>query len=121
MKSFRERLLSEVIVFDGGVGTSLYEKGIYINTCFDELNLTNPNLVMEVHRDYVDAGADVIETNTFGANQFKLAAHGLGPKVYELNLEGRPTGEDRGSGPGAGRRLRRPSRCTNRASGQDVL
>lgn len=88
MKSFRERLQSEVIVFDGGVGTYLYEKGIYINTCFDELNLTNPDLVSEVHRDYVNAGADVIETNTFGANRFKLAPHGLERKVHEINLKG---------------------------------
>ena len=89
MKGFRERLQNnEVIVFDGGVGTYLYEKGIYINTCFDELNSTNPDIVSEVHRDYVAAGADVIETNTFGANRFKLAPHGLEPKVFEINLKG---------------------------------
>jgi homocysteine S-methyltransferase len=88
MKSFRERLHNEVIVFDGGVGTYLYEKGIYINTCFDELNLTNPDLVGEVHRDYVNAGADVIETNTFGANRFKLAPYGLETKVYDINRKG---------------------------------
>jgi homocysteine S-methyltransferase len=88
MKSFRERLVNEVIVFDGGVGTYLYEKGIYINTCFDELNLTNADLVGEVHRDYINAGADVVETNTFGANRFKLAPHGLEAKVYEINRTG---------------------------------
>jgi methionine synthase / methylenetetrahydrofolate reductase(NADPH) len=88
MKSFRERLQNEVIVFDGGVGTYLYEKGIYINTCFDELNLTNPDLVAEVHRDYINAGADVVETNTFGANRFKLAPHGLETKVYDINRKG---------------------------------
>jgi homocysteine S-methyltransferase len=89
MKGFRERLQNnEVVVFDGGVGTYLYEKGIYINTCFDELNSTNPDIVSKVHRDYVAAGADVIETNTFGANRFKLAPHGLEPKVFELNLKG---------------------------------
>jgi len=88
MKPFRERLQTEVIVFDGGVGTYLYEKGIYINTCFDELNLTNPDLVAEVHRDYVNAGADVVETNTFGANRFKLAPHGLEAKVYDINSKG---------------------------------
>jgi methionine synthase / methylenetetrahydrofolate reductase(NADPH) len=88
MKSFRERLRNEVIVFDGGVGTYLYEKGIYINTCFDELNLTNPDLVAEVHRDYITAGADVVETNTFGANRFKLAPHGLETRVYEINRKG---------------------------------
>ena len=88
MKSFRDRLRDEIVVFDGGVGTYLYEKGIFINTCFDELNLTNPDIVLQVHRDYVAAGADVIETNTFGANQFKLAPHGLELKVYELNKRG---------------------------------
>jgi homocysteine S-methyltransferase len=88
MKNFRERLQKQVIVFDGGVGTYLYEKGIFINTCFDELNLTSPDLVAQVHRDYVAAGADVVETNTFGANRFKLAAHGLDPKVREINLRG---------------------------------
>ncbi|MEO8168070.1 MAG: bifunctional homocysteine S-methyltransferase/methylenetetrahydrofolate reductase [bacterium] len=88
MKSFRERVGKEVIVFDGGVGTYLYQKGIFINTCFDELNLTNQDLVSEVHRDYIAAGADVIETNTFGANRFKLAPHGLETKVHEVNLKG---------------------------------
>jgi len=88
MKTFREKLQNEIIVFDGGVGTYLYEKGIFINTCFDELNLINPDIVSEVHRDYVNAGADVIETNTFGANKFKLAPHGLEGKVYELNVKG---------------------------------
>jgi homocysteine S-methyltransferase len=88
MKAFRDRLQNEVIVFDGGVGTYLYEKGIYINTCFDELNLTNPDLVAEIHREYVQAGADVIETNTFGANRFKLAGHGLESRVYDINRKG---------------------------------
>jgi methionine synthase / methylenetetrahydrofolate reductase(NADPH) len=88
MKHFRESLQRDVIVFDGGVGTYLYEKGIYINTCYDELNLTSPDIVMEVHRDYLNAGADVVETNTFGANRFKLAAYGLEPKVHEINLKG---------------------------------
>ena len=89
MKTFRERLQgNEVLVFDGGVGTYLYQKGIYINTCFDELNITNPDIVSGVHRDYVAAGADVIETNTFGANRFKLAPHGLEPRVKEINTKG---------------------------------
>jgi methionine synthase I (cobalamin-dependent)/5,10-methylenetetrahydrofolate reductase len=87
-KSLRDRLQQEIIVFDGGMGTSLYDKGIFINTCFDELNLTNPDLVREVHREYVAAGADVIETNTFGANRFKLAAHGLEKRVHEVNQAG---------------------------------
>jgi methionine synthase I (cobalamin-dependent)/5,10-methylenetetrahydrofolate reductase len=88
MKDFRQRLQNDIIIFDGGVGTYLYEKGIFINTCFDELNLTNPHLVAEVHRDYINAGADVIETNTFGANRFKLAPHGLEGKVHEIAVRG---------------------------------
>lgn len=88
MKSFKDRLRSEIIVFDGGTGTYLYDKGIYINRCFEELNLTNPELVVEVHRDYINAGADAIETNTFGANKFALDPHGLESKVYEINLQG---------------------------------
>jgi methionine synthase / methylenetetrahydrofolate reductase (NADH) len=88
MESFRERLQRDVIVFDGGVGTFLYEKGVFINTCFDELDLTHPDLVAEVHREYVNAGADVIETNTFGANRFKLAPYGLEAKAYEIAQAG---------------------------------
>ncbi len=89
MKGLRERLANnEVVVFDGGVGTYLYEKGIFINTCFDELNLTNADLVASVHRDYVVAGSDVVETNTFGANRFRLAPHGLEKKVYDINRRG---------------------------------
>lgn len=89
MKDFRARLRDqEIVIFDGGVGTYLYEKGIYLNTCFDELNLINPDIVSEVHRDYVNAGADVIETNTFGANPFKLAPHGLEKRAYEINRRG---------------------------------
>jgi len=88
MKSFKERLQNEIIVFDGGTGTYLYDKGIYINRCFEELNIANPELVTEVHRDYINAGADVVETNTFGANRYRLAVHGLESKVYELNYQG---------------------------------
>ena len=88
MTDFRTRLGREIVVFDGGVGTYLYEKGVFINTCFDELNLINPDIVTEVHRDYVNAGADVVETNTYGANQFKLAPHGLEKRVYEINRRG---------------------------------
>ena len=88
VKGFRERLQGEILVFDGGVGTYLYEKGVYVNTCFDELNLTSPDLVAQVHTDYINAGADVIETNTFSANRFRLSPHGLESKVYEINLSG---------------------------------
>ncbi len=82
---FRDRLKRGVILFDGGMGTELYARGVFINTCFDELNLTNPALVRQVHADYVLAGADVIETNSFGANWFKLRAHGLEDRLTEIN------------------------------------
>ncbi len=88
MKSFKERLNKEVIVFDGGMGTYLYEKGIYINRSFEELNIVDPDLVRGLHQEYVKAGADVIETNTFAANRFKLAPHGLDSRVTEINRKG---------------------------------
>jgi len=88
MQTFRERLQGGVTVFDGGMGTYLYEKGVFINTCYDELNLSNPDLVAGIHREYVAAGADVVETNTFGANRFKLSPHGLESKIRDINIKG---------------------------------
>jgi methionine synthase I (cobalamin-dependent)/5,10-methylenetetrahydrofolate reductase len=70
------------------MGTVLYSKGVYLSTCFDELNLTNPGIVQEVHREYVRSGVDIIETNTFGANRFKLKKYGLNDKVAEINRAG---------------------------------
>lgn len=88
MRDFRELLGSDgVYVFDGAVGTRLYDKGIYINRSYDELNLTAPELVREVHEEYVRAGADIIETNSFGATYHKLKPYGLDSKVREINLE----------------------------------
>ncbi len=76
------------LVFDGAMGTVIYERGVFINACFDELNLTRPDLIKSIHREYIDAGADVILTNTFGANRFKLEKFGLGNKVYDINFAG---------------------------------
>ena len=87
-KSFRERLSNETILFDGGMGTMLYAKGIYLNQCFDELNLTQPHLVRQVHDEFLRAGADVIETNTFGVSTFKLGPHGLAGRMEEIHLAG---------------------------------
>ena len=70
------------------MGTMLYGKGIFLNRSFDELNLTQPDLVAEVHQAYVRAGADVIETNTFGANRIKLGAFGLADRVHAINVQG---------------------------------
>jgi len=82
-----ERLLDplQVIVFDGAMGTMLYSKGVFINQCYDELNLRAPDLVREVHAAYVKAGADVIETNTFGASRTKLTPYGLESQAVEIN------------------------------------
>ena len=86
MRTFREILDSDgVFVFDGAMGTRLYDKGVYINRSYDELNLTAPDLVREVHEEYVRAGSDVIETNSFGATRHKLQAYGLEERVVEIN------------------------------------
>jgi methionine synthase I (cobalamin-dependent)/5,10-methylenetetrahydrofolate reductase len=87
MRNFRDLLTGDgVFVFDGAIGTRFYDKGVYINRSYDELNLTAPDLVREVHDEYVRAGADIIETNTFGATRHKLQAHGLENKLKEINV-----------------------------------
>jgi homocysteine S-methyltransferase len=70
------------------MGTLLYAKGVFINKCYDELNLTQPELIRNIHHEYLNAGANVIETNTFGGNSFRLARHGLSDQVREINLRG---------------------------------
>ncbi|MCB9729684.1 MAG: bifunctional homocysteine S-methyltransferase/methylenetetrahydrofolate reductase [Deltaproteobacteria bacterium] len=87
--SFRDALEGQGLIFlDGAMGTSLYEKGVFIHRAFEELNLTQPALVREVHAEYLAAGADVLETNTFAANRFRLSAHGLADQVEEINRAG---------------------------------
>src|ERR1700682_5863119 len=87
MRDFRELLESDSIhVFDGAMGTMLYAKGVYINRCYDELNLTNPDLVEEIHSEYLHAGADIIETNTFGATAHNLNQYGLADSLHEINV-----------------------------------
>ncbi len=99
MNRFLDALTDKVLLCDGGMGTVLYAKGIYLNTCFDELNLTNPAIVKEIHREYIQSGVDMIETNTFGANRRKLRKHGLNDKVREINLAGaRIAKEEAGEG-----------------------
>jgi homocysteine S-methyltransferase len=88
VKPLIERLNEGVLICDGAVGTMLYARGVFLNRCFDELNLSSPDLVRSVHEEYVEAGAEVIETNTFGAHRFKLGPHGLDAQVRKINREG---------------------------------
>src|SRR5271156_752300 len=76
------------VLCDGAMGTSLYARGIFINRCYDELNVSQPDLVREVHNEYLQAGAVVIESNTFGANAVRLERYGLEGRVWELNVAG---------------------------------
>ncbi len=84
-RDFLDLLSSRVVLFDGAMGTMLYERGVFINRSFDEVSLTAPAMVESIHREYVAAGADCIETNTFGANRFKLKLHGLDGRLAEIN------------------------------------
>jgi len=76
------------VLCDGAMGTMLYGQGVFINRCYDELNLSQPEMVRSVHTEYLQAGAEVIETNTFGANAIRLARFGLAEKVREINVAG---------------------------------
>lgn len=82
------RLKHGPVLCDGAMGTLLYAKGVFINKCYDELNLTQPDLIRNIHHEYLNAGAEVIETNTFGGNSFRLARYGLADKVHEINFRG---------------------------------
>src|SRR3972149_571436 len=83
---FRERLQKGIILCDGAMGTLLFSRGVPYQHCFDEVNLSNPKLAQQIHQDYIQAGAEIIETNTFGANLIKLATHGLENKVRDVNF-----------------------------------
>jgi methionine synthase / methylenetetrahydrofolate reductase(NADPH) len=83
-----DALKNEVLVLDGAMGTQLYERGVHYSTCFEELNLSRPELLTQVHESYLRAGAEIIETNTFGANALRLEKHGLAPKVHAINEAG---------------------------------
>jgi methionine synthase / methylenetetrahydrofolate reductase(NADPH) len=91
---FLDRIKKGPIVCDGAMGTLLYSKGIFINRCYDELNLSQADLIHAIHHDYLKAGAEIIETNTFGANSFRLARHGLAEKVHAINLAGAQMARD---------------------------
>ncbi len=82
---FEERLKKGPVLFDGGLGTEIYNKGVFINQCYEELNLSNPNLIKQIHQEYKKAGADVLSTNTFGAGYFKLEKYNLHHQIVEIN------------------------------------
>ena len=88
MQQFASIFASRPVLADGAMGTVLYARGIFINRCYDELNLSDPGLIQSIHEEYLQAGAEVLETNTFGANRFRLARHGLADKVAEINIAG---------------------------------
>ena len=88
MVPFLDALRDRVLVCDGAMGTMLYSRGVFINKSFDAMNLTQAPLVEAVHQEYVLAGADILETNTFGANRIKLASFGLADKLREINVAG---------------------------------
>ncbi len=84
----RKKLQESIVVADGAMGTMLYGKGVFINRCFDELNLSAPQMVKEIHQEYVKAGAEILETNTFGGNRVRLTAFGFGEKLKAINEAG---------------------------------
>ena len=85
---FLEALAERVLLGDGGMGSEIYGRGIFINRCYDELNVSAPQLVQGIHEDFLRAGADLIETNTYGANRPKLAAHGLEQQMLDILRHG---------------------------------
>src|SRR5690348_887124 len=82
------RLKQSPVLCDGAMGTLLYSKGVFINRSYDELNQSQPDLIREVHREYLQAGAEIIETNTFGGNSFRLARHSMADRVRDINIAG---------------------------------
>src|SRR6185436_7593666 len=85
---FLDVVRRSLVVFDGAMGSLLYERGVFVTQNFEQLNVSRPDIVKKIHSDYVEAGAQVIETNTFGANRFRLERHGLVGEVRRFNLAG---------------------------------
>src|SRR6185312_16099245 len=88
MNPFAEIFDERPVLADGAMGTVLYSRGVPISRCYDELNLSDPGMILAVHEDYLQAGAEILETNTFGANRIRLGLHGLAGKVAEINTAG---------------------------------
>ncbi|MGD0629726.1 MAG: bifunctional homocysteine S-methyltransferase/methylenetetrahydrofolate reductase [Terracidiphilus sp.] len=88
MTQFADIFANRPVLADGAMGTVLYARGIFINRCYDDLNLSDPGLILSIHEEYLQSGAEILETNTFGANRFRLSRHGLAGKVAEINAAG---------------------------------
>ncbi|MCK4751246.1 MAG: bifunctional homocysteine S-methyltransferase/methylenetetrahydrofolate reductase, partial [Bacteroidales bacterium] len=88
MIPFEKYIQDNLVLLDGAMGSLIYEKGVFIDKCYDELNLSRPDLIRSIHEEYIRAGAKVIETNTYGANRFKLKSHNLLDRLEEINLTG---------------------------------
>src|ERR1700735_5583787 len=91
---FLTRLKQSPVLCDGAMGTLLYAKGIFINRSYDELNLSQPELIRDIHHEYLQAGAEIIETNTFGGNSFRLARHSMADRVHAINVAGARLGRE---------------------------
>ena len=88
MTQFADIFANRPVLADGAMGTVLYARGVFINRCYDELNLSDPGMILSIHEEYLQAGAEIIETNTFGANRFRLARYGLAGNVAQINAAG---------------------------------
>ena len=84
----RAKLNDHIVIFDGAMGTELYNRNFFLNSCYENLNLTNPDAVLGIHVAYFDSGAEVLTTNTYGANRLKLSRHGLAEQIGEINRAG---------------------------------
>ena len=88
VRTLKDIFAGRPVLCDGAMGTVLYARGVFINRCYDELNLSDPALILSVHEEYLQSGAEILETNTFGANRFRLARHGLASRTAEINQAG---------------------------------
>ncbi len=124
MQSIVDTLRERVVLADGAMGTQIYDHGIFINRSYDELNLSRPDLIRQIHRDYIQAGAELIETNTFRANRLALAEYGMEEKVAAINAAGvalaRECAKDRVYVAGSVGPLGRPLEPIGRLSREDA-